>query len=79
MEIIFRKEIAAAEDKVAEAARLEEEYRDQFANPYVAAERGYLDDVIEPRRTRPKLIAALAMLETKRDSNPPKKHGNIPL
>ena len=79
VEIIFRKEIAAAEDKVAEAARLEEEYRDQFANPYVAAERGYLDDVIEPRRTRPKLIAALAMLETKRDSNPPKKHGNIPL
>ena len=79
VEIIFRKEIAAAADKPAEAARLEAEYRERFANPYVAAERGYLDDVIEPRLTRPKLIAALALLETKRDSNPPKKHGNIPL
>jgi propionyl-CoA carboxylase beta chain len=79
VEIIFRKEIAAAEDKAAEAARLEAEYRERFANPYVAAERGYLDDVIEPRLTRPRLIAALAMLETKRDRNPPKKHGNIPL
>ena len=73
------KEIAAAEDKEAEAKRLEAEYRDQFANPYVAAERGYLDDVIEPRTTRPRLIAALSWLETKRDQNPPKKHGNIPL
>jgi acetyl-CoA carboxylase carboxyltransferase component len=77
--IIFRKEIAAAEDPEAERARLVEEYRDQFANPYVAAARGYIDDVIEPRETRPRLIEALKMLQNKRDSNPPKKHGNIPL
>ncbi len=79
VEVIFRKEIAAADDPAALQAKLEQEYRDQFANPYVAAERGYLDDVIEPKTTRPKLVAALAMLETKRDQNPPKKHGNIPL
>jgi acetyl-CoA carboxylase carboxyltransferase component len=77
--IIFRKEIAAAEDPEAERARLVQEYRDQFANPYVAAARGYIDDVIEPRETRPRLIEALKMLQNKRDSNPPKKHGNIPL
>ena len=77
--IIFRKEIAAAEDTEAERARLVQEYRDQFANPYVAAARGYIDDVIEPRETRPRLIEALKMLQNKRDSNPPKKHGNIPL
>jgi acetyl-CoA carboxylase carboxyltransferase component len=77
--IIFRREIAAAEDPEAERARLVEEYRDQFANPYVAAARGYIDDVIEPRETRPRLIEALKMLQNKRDSNPPKKHGNIPL
>jgi len=52
---------------------------EKFANPYIAAERGYLDDVIEPKETRPRLIKALTMLETKKDSNPPKKHGNIPL
>jgi acetyl-CoA carboxylase carboxyltransferase component len=77
--IIFRKEIAAVEDTEAERARLVQEYRDQFANPYVAAARGYIDDVIEPRETRPRLIEALKMLQNKRDSNPPKKHGNIPL
>ena len=55
------------------------EYREQFANPYVAAARGYIDDVIEPNETRPALIAALEMLKNKRDSNPPKKHGNMPL
>jgi acetyl-CoA carboxylase carboxyltransferase component len=77
--IIFRREIASAEDPEAERARLVEEYRDQFANPYVAAARGYIDDVIEPRETRPRLIEALKMLQNKRDSNPPKKHGNIPL
>jgi propionyl-CoA carboxylase beta chain len=55
------------------------EYREKFANPYVAAERGYIDEVIEPRDTRPRLVAALELLCTKRDSNPPKKHGNIPL
>jgi len=77
--IIFRREIATAEDPEAERARLVEEYRDQFANPYVAAARGYIDDVIEPRETRPRLIEALKMLQNKRDSNPSKKHGNIPL
>jgi len=56
-----------------------EEFRERFANPYVAAERGYVDAVIQPRETRKKLIQALEMLETKRDKNPPKKHGNIPL
>ena len=77
--IIFRKELAAADDPVAKKAELVEEYRAKFANPYVAAARGYIDDVIEPRDTRPRLINALEMLQNKRDSNPPKKHGNIPL
>jgi len=77
--IIFRKEIAAAEDPQAERERLVKEYREQFANPYVAASRGYVDDVIEPQQTRPRIIEALKMLENKRDTNPPKKHGNIPL
>ena len=58
---------------------LVQQYREQFANPYVAAARGYIDDVIEPRETRPRLINGLEMLANKRDSNPPKKHGNIPL
>jgi propionyl-CoA carboxylase beta chain len=56
-----------------------DEFRERFANPYIAAERGWVDAIIEPRDTRPKLIAALRQLETKRDTNPPKKHGNIPL
>jgi len=77
--IVFRKEIAAAEDPDAEQERLVKAYREQFANPYVAAARGYVDDVIEPQETRPRLIEALKMLQNKRDTNPPKKHGNIPL
>jgi len=77
--IVFRKEIAEAEDPEAEKERLTQEYRDLFANPYVAAGRGFIDDVIEPRETRPRLINALEMLANKRDMNPPKKHGNIPL
>ncbi|HEY63514.1 MAG TPA: acyl-CoA carboxylase subunit beta [Caldilineae bacterium] len=77
--IVFKREIAAAEDPEAERARLVAKYRERFANPYVAAARGYLDDVIEPKETRPRLINALEMLQNKRDSNPPKKHGNIPL
>ena len=77
--IIFRKEIAEAQDPEARRAELVTEYRDKFANPYVAAGRGYIDEVIEPRETRPRLIDALEMLQTKRDSNPPKKHGNMPL
>ena len=79
VEIIFKKEIAASDDPAATEAAKIAEYQARFANPYIAAERGYLDDVIEPRRTRPRLISALAVLETKRDKNPPKKHGNIPL
>ncbi|GAB4139313.1 MAG: acyl-CoA carboxylase subunit beta [Planctomycetota bacterium] len=77
--IVFRKEIAAAADPAAEEKRLVERYREKFANPYMAAARGYVDDVIEPRRTRPMLIQALELLAGKRDSNPPRKHGNIPL
>jgi len=77
--IIFRNEIAAADDPEAKRAELVQEYRDRFANPYVAAGRGYIDEVIEPHETRPRLIAALEMLQDKRQSNPPKKHGNIPL
>lgn len=77
--ILYRRELAAAEDPEALRAQLVREYRQKFANPYVAAARGYVDDVIEPHETRPRLINALEMLQSKRDSNPPKKHGNIPL
>jgi propionyl-CoA carboxylase beta chain len=77
--IIFSKEIASSESPEETRQRLVTEYIEKFANPYVAASRGYIDDVIEPRETRPKLIAALEMLKNKRDTNPPKKHGNIPL
>jgi len=78
-EIIFRKEIGNAEDPEAMLAQKEKEYRDKFANPYLAAERGYIDEVIEPRFTRVRIIQALHMLQNKSQSNPPKKHGNIPL
>jgi len=77
--IIFRRELAAADDPVAKKAELVQDYRDRFANPYVAASRGFIDDVIEPKETRPRLINALEVLRNKRASNPPKKHGNIPL
>ena len=77
--IIFSKELAEAEDPVARKAELVREYREKFANPYVAASRGYIDDVIEPHETRARLINGLEMLQNKRDSNPQKKHGNIPL
>ena len=77
--IIFRREIEAASDADAKRKELVEQYREQFANPYVTAARGFIDDVIEPRETRVKIIRALEMLQNKTDSNPPKKHGNIPL
>ncbi|MCK5371045.1 MAG: methylmalonyl-CoA carboxyltransferase, partial [Cyclobacteriaceae bacterium] len=64
---------------VKAANEKEKEYKDKFANPYVAAKYGYIDDVIEPRNTRFRIIRALQMLSTKKDSNPPKKHSNIPL
>jgi propionyl-CoA carboxylase beta chain len=79
VEIIFRKSISDAKDSEAEVQRLTEEYREKFANPFIAAGRGYVDDIIEPKTTRPRLIRAFEMLETKKDSNPAKKHGNIPL
>ncbi|MCD6162632.1 MAG: acyl-CoA carboxylase subunit beta [candidate division Zixibacteria bacterium] len=78
-EIIFKKEIAASDDPEALLKQKEEEYRELFASPFKAAERGYIDDIIMPETTRPRLIKALRMLENKRDQNPPKKHGNIPL
>ncbi len=77
--ILHRDRLAAAEDPATERRRLVAEYEREFANPWIAAGRGYVDDVIRPRETRPRLIAALAMLATKRDTNPRKKHGNIPL
>jgi len=77
--IVFRREIEAAKDADAKRKELVARYREQFANPYVTASRGFIDDVIEPRDTRRKIIRALEMLQNKTDSNPPKKHGNIPL
>jgi acetyl-CoA carboxylase carboxyltransferase component len=77
--IVFRKEIENAEDPAARRADLITEYRDKFSTPYAAAERGFIDDVIEPAETRPRLIKALRMLSTKRESIPARKHGNIPL
>jgi propionyl-CoA carboxylase beta chain len=77
--ILYKREIEKAADPQAARAARVAEFREKFANPYVAAERGFIDEVIRPRQTRAKLIAALAGLETKRDRNPPKKHGNIPL
>ena len=77
--ILYKRELDAAEDVAAARAAKIAEYRQKFANPYAAAARGFVDEVIEPRRTRQKLITALDNLETKRDRNPPKKHGNIPL
>jgi propionyl-CoA carboxylase beta chain len=77
--IISREEIALAKDPLAMRQRLIADYREKFSNPYKAAELGYIDDVIDPADTRPKIIEALRMLRTKRDNNPPKKHGNIPL
>ncbi|VAW30629.1 Acetyl-coenzyme A carboxyl transferase alpha chain / Acetyl-coenzyme A carboxyl transferase beta chain; Propionyl-CoA carboxylase beta chain [hydrothermal vent metagenome] len=77
--IIFRRDLKEADDPIARKKELVDDYREQFANPYEAAQRGYVDDVIEPSQTRPRLINALNMLQNKRDHNPPKKHGNIPL
>jgi acetyl-CoA carboxylase carboxyltransferase component len=77
--IIFRKELEEADDPEARRAELIEDYRERFASPYAAAERGYLDEVIEPRRTRPVLIDALETALTKQETRPRRKHGNIPL
>jgi propionyl-CoA carboxylase beta chain len=77
--IVYRRELQKAEDSEKLRREKVDEFRERFANPYIAAERGWVDAIIEPRDTRPKLIAALRQLTTKRDTNPPKKHGNIPL
>jgi propionyl-CoA carboxylase beta chain len=78
-EILFRRDIAAADKPDQKLAELEQEYREHFAHPYLAAARGFVDDVIDPRDTRPRLVSALETLIGKRQSVPPKKHGNIPL
>ncbi len=79
VEVLYRREIADAEDPAAMTAELEADFREKFANPYLAAARGFLDDVIDPRDTRRRLISGLESLANKRDRMPPKKHGNIPL
>ena len=79
VEILFRREIDESKDSARTMDERVAEYTEKFANPYVAASRGYLDDIIDPRETRPRLIDALEALVSKRDKNPPKKHGNIPL
>jgi propionyl-CoA carboxylase beta chain len=79
VEILFRKDITASDDPTKATDEKIQEYRDKFAHPYIAAGRGYLDDIIDPRDTRPRLIEALSTLQGKRDRNPAKKHGNIPL
>ncbi len=79
VEIIHRRELETADDPARRKAELAADYRSRFASPYVAAARGFIDDIIEPSQTRPRLINALQVLQNKRDSNPPRKHGNIPL
>jgi propionyl-CoA carboxylase beta chain len=77
--ILYKRELETAADPTRARAEKVEEFREKFANPFVAASRGFIDEIIRPRETRRKLITALKNLETKRDKNPPKKHGNIPL
>jgi propionyl-CoA carboxylase beta chain len=77
--VLYRRELAKANDPDALRAERVAEFRAKFANPYVAAERGFVDEVIEPRQTRRKIVGGLALTRNKRDQNPPKKHGNIPL
>jgi acetyl-CoA carboxylase carboxyltransferase component len=77
--VIFRRQLAEADDPVARKSELVEDYRQRFANPYVAASEGFIDNIMEPHETRPRLINALEMLQNKQGNLPPKKHGNIPL
>jgi len=79
VEIVNRRELAEADDPVARRAELIDAYTEQFCNPWEAADRGYVDDVIDPAETRLKLIAGLTMLRSKKESLPPRKHGNMPL
>ena len=78
-DIVYRREIQAAADPEARRAELIEEYKERFANPWIAAERGYVDDVIDPVDTRRKVIAGFEMLRSKREELPKRKHGNVPL
>jgi propionyl-CoA carboxylase beta chain len=77
--ILFKKQITSSTEPAAEYKQLVDDYRQQFNNPYYAARAGYVDDIIEPRETRPKIIASLAALRDKTSSAPPRKHGNIPV
>ncbi|MEZ5217455.1 MAG: carboxyl transferase domain-containing protein [Ilumatobacteraceae bacterium] len=79
VEIVYRRELQQAADPIARRAELVAEYTERYANPYAAAERGIIDDVIDPAETRRKVIAGLAMLRTKRENLPARKHGNMPL
>ena len=79
VEIVYRKELNSADDPVAKRAELVDEYTERFCNPYVAAERGFVDDVIDPADTRSKLVAGLELLRSKREELPKRKHGNVPL
>jgi acetyl-CoA carboxylase carboxyltransferase component len=79
VEIIYRRELQQAADPVARRAELVADYTERYANPYAAAERGFIDDVIAPSETRRKVVAALRVLETKREELPQRKHGNVPL
>jgi propionyl-CoA carboxylase beta chain len=79
VKILYRKELKEAKDPKALEKKLVDEYTEKFANPFVTASKGYIDAVIKPSETRPRIIEALEMIENKRDRNPPKKHGNIPL
>ncbi len=79
VEILWKKDLEEAADRDALSGRLSDEYREKFANPYTAAERGFIDDIIQPRQTRSRIVDALEMLRDKVDTNPRKKHGNIPL
>ena len=79
VEIVYRRELADAEDPVARRAELVAEYTEAYCNPWEAAARGYIDDVIDPTETRTKLIAAFELLRTKKEHLPPRKHGNVPL
>ena len=77
--VLYKKELLDTTNPEETRKRIVNEFNEKFANPYVAAERGFIDEVIEPSQTRPKLIRALSLLRNKRDTNPPRKHGNIPL
>ena len=79
VDIVYRRELATSPDRAARRAELVDEYTEKFANPYLAAERGYVDDVIDPAETRKVLARSLGLLKSKREELPQRKHGNVPL